>query len=93
MPQLNIVLDGDGAFKDVDRDKVIHLGNDAPPITVAVLPGGMRSGLPSVMMCLELPDGRTVMAETSARLFCSAARAILGRYPDLFSDKKPGPIQ
>jgi hypothetical protein len=89
MTQLNIILNGDGAFTDLDREKVIHVANDAPPIQVAALPGGMASGRPSIMIRIDLPDGKIVMAETSARLFCSAARAIMGRYPDLFDDSQP----
>jgi hypothetical protein len=90
MKQLNIILNGDNAFPDLDRDRVIHVGNDGPPIEVAVLAGGMTSGRPSLMIRIDLPDGQTVMAETSARLFCTAARAIMGRYPDLFVDDQPG---
>jgi hypothetical protein len=51
---------------------------------VAVLDGGMKSGRPSVAIRLDLPDGRTVVAETSARLFCVAARAIMAKHPELF---------
>lgn len=88
MAQLNLHLDGDNCWPDlkgqVGGPKVIHLGNDAPPIGVAVLPHGMiPSGLPSVTFRIDLPDGRTVLAETSARLFVTAARAILARHPEL----------
>lgn len=86
MPQLDIILDGDDAWPDLgarliaDPDAVIHLGADAPPIGVAVLPAGMASGKASIALRIELPDGRTVIAETSWALFASAARAISGRY-------------
>lgn len=79
MPVLNIVLDGDGCWPDLVDKELIHLGNDAKPIGVALLVGGMLSGAPSVMMRLELPDGRVVMAETSFRLFRAAARAFDAR--------------
>ena len=49
----------------------------------AALDGGMASGKPSVCFRIDLPDGRTVLAETSARLFVMAAAAIVGRWPDV----------
>lgn len=83
---MTIDLEGDNAWPDLKDKPFMHLGQGAPPIKVAVLNRGMRSGKPSVALRLELPDGQTVVAETSARLFCMAARAIMARYPDLFND-------
>lgn len=77
-------LDGDNAWPELKDKPFIHLGNGSPAIQVAVLENGMASGRPSVALRLDLPDGQHVVAETSARLFCSAARAIMARYPDLF---------
>lgn len=51
-----------------------HLQDDAPPIQVARLPGGMVSGKSSVAIRIDLPDGRVVVAETSLALFLGAAR-------------------
>lgn len=73
-------------WPDLDRENVIHLGNDAPPVRVAVLHGGMSSGQPSIALRIDLPDGRSIIAETSARLFCMAARGIMAKYPRLFDD-------
>ncbi|HYM31840.1 MAG TPA: hypothetical protein VEU47_11095 [Candidatus Cybelea sp.] len=81
---LTLKLNGDGAFEDLRDKPVIHLGSDAKPIQVAILDHGMSSGRPSVCIRLDLPDGQHVLAETSARLFCTAGRAILAKYPDLF---------
>lgn len=83
MLQLNVTLGGDGAWPDLAGKEIIHIANDAPPIRVATLDHGVSSGLPSVAIRFDLPDGRTVVAETSARLFCSAALAIMARYPTL----------
>lgn len=83
---MTVILEGDGAFQDLQGREVVHLANGAPPIAVAVLDGGMASGRPSVALRIDLPDGRVVVAETSARLFVTAARAISARYPDLFRD-------
>lgn len=100
MPAMNIILDGDNAWPDLNLNnphrsptppKVHHLGPDAPPIDVAVLASGMTSGRPSVMFRLNLPDGSVVLAETSARLFCIAARAVMAKFPDLFEDPKGAP--
>lgn len=73
-------------WPDLEREKCIHLESDAPPIKVAVLEKGMATGRPSIALRIDLPDGQTVIAETSARLFCTAARAIMARYPKLFQD-------
>jgi hypothetical protein len=83
---MTITLQGDNAWPDLQGKPIIHLGDGAPMIDVAVLDGGMSSGRPSVALRLELPDGRTVIAETSARLFCSTARIIEARFPHLFDD-------
>jgi hypothetical protein len=45
----------------------------------------MASGKPSVMLRIDLPDGRVVLAETSLRLFAAAAHAFASNYPDLFA--------
>jgi hypothetical protein len=69
-------------WPDLDLTKVIHLGNDAPPIKIASLPGGMGSGRASICLRIDLPDGRTVLAETSLRLLCMAARGFAAKYPE-----------
>ena len=69
----------------VTPETMIHVRND-PPLKIAVLDEGMESGKPSIMLRIDLPDGKTVIAETSARLFCIAARAIVAKYPTLFDD-------
>lgn len=86
MIQMTISLNGDGCWPDLKDKPVVHLGNGAPPIQVAVLDGGLSSGRPSVTIRIDLPGGQTVLAETSARLFCAAARGIMAKYPKLFDD-------
>lgn len=86
MIAMNIILDGDCAWPELAGKYIVHLAGGAKPIQVAVLAGGRPSGRPSVALRLDLPDGRIVVAETSARLFVAAAKAIEGRYPDLFRD-------
>lgn len=84
MPALDINLDGDNAWPDLrgKERKIIHLANEAT-IKLVALEGGMASGKPSVCFRLDLPDGRVVLAETSARLFVMAAAAIVGKWPDV----------
>ncbi len=84
MPMMTVILEGDNAWPDLKDKEFIHLGNEAPAIEVAVLSAGMTSGRPSVGIKIELPDGQTVVAETSALLFCTAAKAIMARYPRMF---------
>lgn len=56
-------------------DRIIHLANDAH-IEIGTLRRGMASGKDSVALCFKLPDGRVVIAETSAELFMAAGGAI-----------------
>jgi hypothetical protein len=87
MNSLSLNLSGDGAWQDLADREVIHL--QGVDIGVAVLDAGLASGRPSVAIRIDLPDGKTVIAETTARLFVSAGRMIVGRFPDLFDDAKP----
>jgi hypothetical protein len=78
---MNINLDGDGALAHLNPDQV----EEASELDVLLLDKGMSSGRPSVTLHIAMPDGeRHVVVQTSARLFCAAARAILARHPDLF---------
>ena len=86
MPSINLILDGDRAFPELYeqavRGEVYHLGNDAPPVTIALLKKGMLSGKSSLCIRVDLPDGKTVLAETSLALFLMAAKAIAAKCPD-----------
>jgi hypothetical protein len=99
MVGLDVNLRGDAAFPElagVSRITAVlqsdikppthmfHLGTSAPTIQLAVLEGGTAKGLPSVVMKIDLPDGQVVLAETTARLFCTAGRMITAKYPALF---------
>lgn len=78
MPELHIILDGDGALRDRDVNRM-HIADNAKPITAILLKGGMASGEHSVSLVIELVDGTSVFAETSLALFLSAADAFRGR--------------
>lgn len=83
MPVMRIILVGDNAFPELrekfERGEVIESTVEA----VVALPRGMVGGRPSVAFKIDLPDGRTVMAETSMRLFLMAARAFRAKYGDV----------
>lgn len=68
---------------DAKLDTYTLMGADAPPISAAVIVGGMKSGLPSVALRFELPDGRTAIVETSGQAICALAAAIRGRCPEV----------
>lgn len=80
MPQMTIEIDGDGAWPDLAGKDVIRTQET---IKMVLLANGMASGLPSVAIRVELPDGRTVVAETSARIWCVAAKLIMQKFPHL----------
>jgi len=79
---INVILEGDRCWEDlankIKSAKVIWLREGA--ISIAALSKGMKSGKPSISIRIDLPDGRTLVAETSMRLFLSAAEAFKQRY-------------
>lgn len=83
---LDFIACGDGAWPDLankhDAGKLIHIRDSA--FRVTTLDMGMASGRPSVAIRIDLPDGRVVLFETSARIFYEAARLIEATYPGLF---------
>lgn len=86
MIPLTIVLDGENAWPDLQGREIIHIAEQPGiAIQVAVLDQGLKSGRPSIVIRIDLPNGRTsVVAETTARLYCMAARIVMAKYPDLF---------
>jgi hypothetical protein len=84
MASLHLVLDGDGSFSDVPSEKLAHT---TEPIRIAALPDGMigRDGTryPSVAIGVFLPNGGgCALAETSLKLFLTAADALKARFGD-----------
>jgi hypothetical protein len=51
-----------------------------------VIEGGMSSGKPSIAVRITLPDGRELVAQTSAKALVAATKIIEGRYPELLDD-------
>jgi hypothetical protein len=73
------VKNGDGALNDLDMDKV----READEIEVLVLDQGLTSGRPSITLHFVVGEEHFI-AQTSARLFCLAARIVTTQYPKLF---------
>ena len=89
LDELDVKLEGDRCWPDLARktdDQIICTES----LSVALLPGGMSSGKASVALRIDLPDGRTVIAQTSHELFEGAARAFRGRLEYLADLKKRG---
>lgn len=80
MPTLSIQMNGDNCWPDLKEKPFIHTRQ---PMEVAVLNGGMDSGLPSVALRIQLDDGTIILAETSAKLFCTAGRMFEAKYPEI----------
>jgi hypothetical protein len=87
---MNVRLDGDGCWPDLveknRQGKLIDLMNGESPIQFALLRKGMASGKSSVTLRLDLPDGRTVLSQTSMALFEQGAKILL-----IGDDRTSGP--
>ena len=81
------VIDGD--WKDLVPTLDRAASDGAQIIRAGNLPGGMVSGAPAFQVAVQLPDGRTVIAETSWRLMRAALRAIDAAWPE-FDETWPG---
>ena len=84
MTPLKIILDG----TDVN-DPNVEVGKYAGKLIregkltqVMAMPQGMVGGRTSIALTMELSDGSVVFAETSLRLFRTAALAFHARYGD-----------
>lgn len=71
MPALSVITNGDNCWPDL-KDKRFVVGNW---VGIARLPNGTVQGNATVTVRIELPDGRTVLAETTLALLSSAIRA------------------
>ncbi len=76
---LKVHVDGDGCWPDLLKREVISIDNR---FEIAGLSNGMSKGDPSVAFRFDLPDGRIVFAQTSLKLFLTAADMLKARYGD-----------
>jgi hypothetical protein len=70
MPHLNIITNGDNCWPEL-KDNFIP----GELVGIARLPHGTASGKPTVIVRIELPDGQTVLAQTTQALLSAAIRA------------------
>lgn len=82
MPEIKLKLEGDGAWPDLLEKMLQDDVYKFESLDVAVLDGGMESGLPSVAFRFDLPDGKIVFAQTSLRALKLVVDAIVAKYGD-----------
>ena len=82
MPTIHVILEPEEHWSDLLQKNVIYLGDEAPPIEIVAMPGGMASGQTSISMRLDLPEGQVVVVETSLEQLARAVQAIQARYGD-----------
>jgi hypothetical protein len=70
MPYLSVVINGDNCWPEL-KDNFI----EGKWVGIARLSHGTASGKPTVTVRIELPDGQTVLAETTLDLLSTAIRA------------------
>lgn len=83
MPIMRIILE-EPAWPELDIDDprvIVAMDTDAS-LDVTGLQAGMASGKPSVVLRVNLPDGRIILTETSLALFLTAADALKTRFGD-----------
>ena len=84
MIPMTIVFGDNDAWPDL-HDKAVTIVDHADhPVQIAVLDHHLLTGRPSIAIRLDLPDGSTVIAETTARMFVIAGRMVVAKYPNLF---------
>lgn len=78
-PIIDIKLQGDNAWPDLQDKGVIHGGS---VWRLVALRGGMASGRTSITLRLDLADGNAVIAETSVRAWLAAADILRANFPE-----------
>jgi hypothetical protein len=79
--------DGAGVWPDLEAKiaagTLIHVGQEGGEIAISMISNGVKCASggtrPSVALRIDLPDGKTVLLETSAAMFLAAADAVRGR--------------
>lgn len=86
MTELDLNLEGDGCWPDLVRLRAEGLlidGTAGLPTGLALLVDGTAGGQPSVSIRVDLPDGRTLVTQTTLALLVSAVRAMIVRVDDV----------
>jgi uncharacterized protein (AIM24 family) len=70
MATFKIITNGEDVWPDLKGSGFAFVGEGGKPVEIAVIPDGLRHRL---HLRIDLPDGKTVVVETSLRLFIWAA--------------------
>jgi hypothetical protein len=84
MPSLRVTFDAGEARRELDRipaDQLIHITE--PDWQLIGIDRGMSSGRAAIALRINLPDGQVLVVESSAAIWVTSARALMGRYPEL----------
>jgi hypothetical protein len=77
MPMIDVSPDSAVAWPELEGRPAIDLtGPDDPPLRLALRPGGLRSGRSSVVLRLDLPDGRSVLSECTLAALAEAVELL-----------------
>jgi hypothetical protein len=83
MTVIELQLDGRGCWPDLteleESGRLIDVMLSTSRLGLALVPGGMSSGAASVTIRVDLPDGRTVLTQTSLALLATSVRAMEAR--------------
>lgn len=83
---LVVAVDGDNAWPDLaeryEKGEVIDAGVNG----ITALPNGTSEGRCSIALRIELPDGKTVIAQTTARLLATAIKGLEARHGSFTED-------
>lgn len=99
MTVMKILLDMQEAYGGIVKD--VATNGNAPRaaeiLAIGTMPGGMRSGDPSIGMIVVEETGQTFYCETSLKMFQMAAAAFLAKWGDrtggetiIIADLPPG---
>jgi hypothetical protein len=76
----------EGVFEEIAKGKKLIQVRE--PIYFTVLKGGMSSGRASVAFGFVIGSNKFILAETSLRLFLTAAQAAASRFPEEAKDTR-----
>lgn len=77
MATFEIIGCGDDIWPDLKGDNFTFVGEGAKPIQVAVIPEGLRH---RVHLRIDIPGEKSIVVETSLRLFIGAADILESRF-------------
>lgn len=83
---LAVVMDGDNAWPDLAEKFEKGEAVDGAIAGITALPNGTSEGRCSIALRIELADGKTVIAQTTARLLAVAIQGLEARHGSFTED-------